>query len=171
MDILKSNLTEDQDKLWQAILAKVEEIQQEEGRRGSRDQGWLTSDGKQMSTILDIQKPDGSHRVFRIRAHHVPYGPARIEMRVDRWFHNGEGFWEEQLSDRTNAAVIDGHHYRVRGRENAYSKGFGGRRHTIRFFDGREVTTTDLWYQGVIPPAFRDRLPDDAEFVAGGDPA
>ena len=44
-------------------------------------------------------------------------------------------------------------------------KGHGGRKFHIKFFDGREVITDNLWYQGVIPPKYRELLPDNAEFV------
>src|SRR6266498_3893081 len=33
--------------------------------------------------------------------------------------------------------------------------GFGGHKFTIKFFDGREVETNDLWHQGTIPDHFR----------------
>lgn len=33
------------------------------------------------------------------------------------------------------------------------------------YADGTEVVTNDLWAQGVIPAHFRDRLPDNAEFL------
>ena len=35
----------------------------------------------------------------------------------------------------------------------------------IRFTDGREVITHNLWHQGTIPKHFRARLPDNAVFV------
>lgn len=43
------------------------------------------------------------------------------------------------------------------------SRGFGGRKFKIRFDDGREVTTTNLWHQGTIPLHFRDRLLPNAK--------
>lgn len=42
--------------------------------------------------------------------------------------------------------------------------GMGGRRFDIEYFDGRKVTTFDLWSAGDIPEAFRDRIPDTAKF-------
>jgi len=79
-------------------------------------------------------------------------------------------FWEEKVDrkDRPEVARIDGKHY-VIGREESigFSRGFGGANFTIRFFDGREVRTTNLWHQGKIPTHFRDRLPDNAEFIRG----
>ncbi|CAO0836086.1 putative protein OS=Streptomyces microflavus OX=1919 GN=Smic_80960 PE=4 SV=1 [Streptomyces microflavus] len=43
--------------------------------------------------------------------------------------------------------------------------GFGGRRFDIEFFDGRRVTTHDLWSQGTIPPKHRERYQDNARFA------
>lgn len=42
-------------------------------------------------------------------------------------------------------------------------RGSGGARYIIRFFDGREVETLSLWYNGPIPERFRERLPDNAQ--------
>lgn len=75
-------------------------------------------------------------------------------------------------ADPTIVAVIDGEHYVIAPEDENRSfwsaRGFGGRKFVIRFFDGREVTTTNLWHQGTIPPKFRDQMPDNAEFVTNG---
>lgn len=44
-------------------------------------------------------------------------------------------------------------------------KGHGGARFQIKFHDGRVVETTNLWHQGEIPKEFKDKLPDNADFV------
>jgi len=45
-------------------------------------------------------------------------------------------------------------------------KGYGGRKFIIEFFDERPtITTHNLWHQGEIPPHFRDRLQDEANFI------
>ncbi len=44
-------------------------------------------------------------------------------------------------------------------------KGFAGAEFRIRFLDGREVITHDLWTNGVIPLAYREELPDNARFL------
>jgi hypothetical protein len=44
-------------------------------------------------------------------------------------------------------------------------RGFGGDYFRIRFHDGREVESTNMWCQGHIPAHYHDRLPDNAEFV------
>ena len=64
--------------------------------------------------------------------------------------------------------VIEGACYYKADREQtggAY-RGFGGRSFTIRVLaTGGIVKTSDLWFNGKIPPRFRDRMPDTAEFV------
>ena len=66
-------------------------------------------------------------------------------------------------------AVIEGQHYMIERdlspRTPRHCAGFGGSKHTIRFNDGREVVTHNLWAQGTIPDHFRERLPDTAIFV------
>jgi len=92
-------------------------------------------------------------------------------------------FWEEKvrmkeagdLAGDDPVARIDGNHYIV-GKEDPNllndQKGFGGRRFVIRWKSGphrgKVIETTNLWHQGRIPERFRDKLPDNAEFVEGG---
>jgi len=61
---------------------------------------------------------------------------------------------------------IDGEHYMI-AREDATGafRGHSGRKFTIRFDDGRTVTTTNLWSQGTIPEEFKSDLPDNARFL------
>jgi hypothetical protein len=78
-------------------------------------------------------------------------------------------FWWEKVdyADKPWVARIDGTHYII-GREPASPdefQGFGGAEFRIRFHDGREVTSHNLWCQGDIPPHFRNRLLDNAEFI------
>jgi len=87
-------------------------------------------------------------------------------------------FWGEQLDNRTNAAVINGEHYRI-GTERvgrpADVRGFGGRTYHLRNLATGEVTTTsDLWWQGLIPNFALPQFPDSHEFVTApeaGEPA
>lgn len=150
------------DELWDAILAKVEVIERAHKRSGSRSTG--RTDGREVSTILDITMPDGTCRVFHIRA----YVDMRKEIvtQVDRWYHNNEPYWEMIIESHSEdkRVIIDGVHYVLGKNGDAPSphNGFGGRRHVIDFFDGRHIITHDLWYQGPIPPVFRDQLPDNA---------
>lgn len=43
--------------------------------------------------------------------------------------------------------------------------GHGGRRFTIRTFDGELIETNNLWCNGTVPSEFKDQLPDNATFV------
>jgi hypothetical protein len=77
-------------------------------------------------------------------------------------------FWSEKLEikDHKNVARIANEHYIIGSTKAAKgSKGFGGMEVTIKFFDGREVSTDNLWHQGRIPIAWRKRLPNNAKFV------
>ena len=80
-------------------------------------------------------------------------------------------FWHEKIGIKDDPATVraKGVHYRI-GKEGVRGlfQGFGGARFRIRFNDGREVESTNLWCQGHIPDAFKERLPDNAEFLYEG---
>lgn len=79
-------------------------------------------------------------------------------------------FWHHRLEEQGKPEVFiaRGHRYSI-GPEEPKTllaiRGCAGARQRIRFFDGREVETTNLWHQGEIPAHFRERLPDNAEFI------
>lgn len=77
-------------------------------------------------------------------------------------------FWNEKVEGKDDPRVvrIKGEQYYI-GDENStsYFRGCGGAKFKIRFFDDREVTTTNLWYNGTIPDSHKELLPDNAEFV------
>ena len=83
-------------------------------------------------------------------------------------------FWTGYVEGNTNPThvVVGGFHYVIepdRDTTRGYGcLGHGGARFDIRFFDGREVVSRNLWAQGEIPDHFRDRLVDTAEFVKRG---
>jgi len=52
--------------------------------------------------------------------------------------------------------------------EHPTFRGYYGQRFFIRFKDGRDFTTTNLWHQGTIPPHLYHLFHVNAEFV--GDP-
>ena len=70
--------------------------------------------------------------------------------------------WDE---DRFRVVVKGIHYVGYSPRVSTGMKGFGGQLWKIKFLDGREVECRNLWHQGEIPERFRDRLPDNAEFV------
>lgn len=75
--------------------------------------------------------------------------------------------WKKRLSlvDNPNVAIIDGVFYTI-GDENSTDpfRGFGGDKFVIKFKDGREVTTTNLWCGGDIPEAWKPKFPNNADF-------
>jgi hypothetical protein len=48
--------------------------------------------------------------------------------------------------------------------ERIHLLGHGGARFDIQFFDGRQVVSHNVWFQGEIPPHFYDRFPVNAKF-------
>lgn len=84
-------------------------------------------------------------------------------------------FWRGLVSGGPNVAVIGGFRYSIAPDAPKGFRGFighGGAEFVIRFTDGREVITHNLWANGRVPPHFVGRIPDNATFVkaarAGG---
>ena len=84
-------------------------------------------------------------------------------------------FWRQIYSEKEEHLIIDGECYFVGipalSTKPSSMLGHAGRRFTIRTFDGEVIETNNLWYNGVIPSAFRDQLPDNAMFVSPTDAA
>lgn len=77
-------------------------------------------------------------------------------------------FWEKYvgIKDSEKVVRVNGSHYVITHDDpKAYFKGFGGAEFKIKFHDGREVVTHNLWSQGEIPEHFRNYLPDNAVFI------
>jgi len=62
-------------------------------------------------------------------------------------------------------AIIDGEHYMVYAETDGLTRGSGGRRVVVEFFDGRVIESNNLWSQGKIPDRFREMLQDNAVFI------
>lgn len=75
--------------------------------------------------------------------------------------------WRERLSlvGNSNVAIINGTFYTI-GDEDSKDpfRGFGGDKFIIKFKDGREVITTNLWCGGEISEHWRSQFPDNADF-------
>lgn len=76
------------------------------------------------------------------------------------------------VHDTSRAFVVGGRHYMVdmaqpikNGGRSQPGLGFGGATMRIRFDDGTEVTSNDVWYQGTVPDRFRLLMPDNATFI------
>lgn len=151
-------------ELWKAVLAKVEEITADhpDDRRSMRGTASVNRDGT-MSCIYKMDRKNGEDWVYLIEAFRDRFRTTNITVKVERYLDSNENYWNQQLADRSKAIVVDGVHYRI-GRGNG--GGFGGRKFVIKYLaSGEVVETHDLWYQGQIPPMFREQLPDTAEFV------
>ena len=76
-------------------------------------------------------------------------------------------FWLEKVEakDRLEVARVNGNHYFI-GPNNVgpFYRGSGGIEFKIKFKDGREVVSTNVWCQGTIPDNFKALLPDNAIF-------
>lgn len=93
-----------------------------------------------------------------------------IEIRVVERVDSRDEYWGQQIEDRENALVINGVHYRIGDRSGIPGpfKGFGGRKFAFRWKgDDEVIEVDDLWYQGPIPPKFRElaEFQDNAEWV------
>lgn len=79
------------------------------------------------------------------------------------------GYWREVLAKKPDT-IIDGRIYglgNIHKPPNQPHAGMAGRRFDIEFFDGRRVTTHDLWAGSDIPERYRAQLPDTARFLGG----
>jgi hypothetical protein len=159
------------EELWQAVTARCDELKQQHApdRGNRRSAGLVDSDGRGISAVLGIGQDDGTDLVYHVRARTVP-PRGDVSVSYDGpWLDSHDHFWAEQLADRTNAVVIGGEHYRVNpdlSPSRRDGAGFGGALHCIRnLATGMVTETRNLWYQGIVPPKWREQMPDDAEFV------
>ena len=87
-------------------------------------------------------------------------------------YHGGNcfdcSFWLQkvELPDdlKERQIIINSEHYMI-GDDDSLFRGFGGRRYDIAFFNGKQIKTNNLWYQGEIPSRFQGLLPNNAVFV------
>lgn len=78
-------------------------------------------------------------------------------------------FWRQKYTPQVMQSALraDAHHYQL-GPEGARPsfRGFGGSRFVFEMLDDkRRIVSTNCWTQGIIPPHFRERLPDNARVV------
>lgn len=78
-------------------------------------------------------------------------------------------YWLQKIylpeAEKKNRAIIDGTYWIIAPEILSPFMGMGGTEFCLRFRDGREITTYNLWYQGEIPENFREFLPDNAEII------
>jgi hypothetical protein len=71
-------------------------------------------------------------------------------------------------AEETHGTVIGGRVYSVGNRpKGAPLAGMAGRRFDIEYFDGRRVTTYDLWAGDEVPERYREKIPNTACFLGG----
>jgi hypothetical protein len=78
-------------------------------------------------------------------------------------------FWRVAIA-KTHDTVISGRIYsigNVKKPPNSPHAGMAGRRFDIEYFDGRVVTTHDLWVGSEVPERYRQQVPDTARFLGG----
>jgi len=78
-------------------------------------------------------------------------------------------FWQRKVDNKAdpNQVVINGNCYYIGDERPSIDRGFGGRLfHIQRLPAGEVIRTTNLWHNGIVPEHFRERLPNNAKFVA-----
>lgn len=78
-------------------------------------------------------------------------------------------YWNDIISEREKHIIINGDCYYDAGNMPDSYTGFlghSGRKFYIKYFDGRIMSTNNLWYNGTVPEEFRNQLKDNATFCA-----
>jgi hypothetical protein len=177
MDYLDSK-KEEELALWDVVLATVEEIKStHEAYAGtSRDVANYIhhEDGTiDARTVYRSGNEDGSSAVFTIIASRHPtathQGEPVITVTIDETESHADHFWgpggPRDDDDPTRRVVVNNVHYLIAPDRSDNFGGHGGARFEIAFHDGRRVTSRNLWSQGKIPPKWRGRFPNNAEFI------
>jgi hypothetical protein len=156
--------------LWQAVLDQCEKLAKAGGFM--RTAGAYGADGKSCSAFMSKSDEDGSSTAWFIQA---CYDPARRkEHRLSvtvtgPMTDNHDREWERRLSDPA-AHVVCGHGWYAFG--TGSGGGFGGQLFRWRDLATGAITEShDMWYGGTVPPAWRERIPDTHEMLAGFPPA
>lgn len=173
---------------WEAIEKKVNEIAAESIKEGwnhgsSRSQGLVGHD----STVchFKIFTSDGRVKLHVVTAFHGFIGQVKVS--VDVFWSDNDPIWQDRLDKLRDRNLIVNHKFYSIGLEERDVKGvlqpgggFGGalvrfqrinwvgtpgEPGAYRYYSGKVMATRNLWFGGVIPPAWRDRLPDNAVFL------
>lgn len=182
---------ESKQDLWRTILSRVEQLPR--GYGSSRSQAFYSETGFSITCLClyTAGQGDGSDVVYHIEAHRdhrfmTESEAGEVRVQINTYVDNHDSFWAGKLKENSSRRVIVGGKYFSLGDETPYDgalgRGFGGRRFKIKMNDagsfthkgrtrswnaGEVIETTNLWSAGRIPPAWRDRLPDNAEFLEG----
>ncbi|OKI19290.1 hypothetical protein [Streptomyces sp. CB03911] len=147
--------------LWEAVLAFGKALPNPGNHSRTAGTYVAEDDSSSYSATFDMGQPDGTGHVYELTVS----VRERVDTRDDFWSGHSKYPRVYKLPadvEESRRVVVDGEHYTL-GPGN--SGGYGGRRWEIEFFDGRRQVTHDLWHQGVIPPKWRERYPNNARFV------
>lgn len=165
----------ERDRLWKAILDTIGGLPY---GNSSRSTGYFSASGPFLSCrcVYSVQVEDGSWTVYDLESRRnaswpveSPQGSVTVQTRTYR--DDRDDFWQPLVDVVADgrSVIVNGEHYRIADEPHTGApdncRGFGGRQFTIAFFDGRTVTTRNLWQQGIVPPAWRESLPDNARFT------
>ena len=162
---------ENGERMWQAVLARCEELAPMGGPDGSsRSTAMFHGDGRGCSAVVKLYHRNGTNSVWHVEAHDMS-GMRGPDVKVTvhgPWLDNQDAEWERRMAkDDKSKVVIAGHCWFTIGPGG--SGGFGGHEFRFKALDGSgdEVVSRDMWFGGVIPPAWRGRIPDTHEMLEG----
>lgn len=163
-----------EDRLWARMQQAIQELGQ--GHRGnsrSRIEYTPTDNGTSASCTYGLWNEDGTATEHAMKA---TWTAGVITIEMQRSVDSFDGTWgpngRVQPDGPERLVTIDHTVYKIapeHGRTVPGFRGFCGRRFDIELFDGRTVTTTNLWEVGTVPPKWRDRWPDTARFAVRAD--
>jgi hypothetical protein len=153
---------------------------------GHGSQTYFSKDGKRALSHMGFGLEDGTEEIWIVEVGIKPewmIGSNKYTVEVKKSWHSHEAFWEDIIAQDSkpdsNAVIVNHRHYYI---GNEYPKdgngfrGFGGRLFQWRWLDEMSAAyqeaveapirqSTNMWYQGIIPPKFREALPDNAVWV------
>lgn len=157
-----------QDSLWDGCLAIVDGIHK--GVYQSNPAGGTARSIAHKESFDDTLITHCTYRVGQEDGTDVIY---EISVNVTKRISSNDDFWNpsrgvRKNDDPTKRVVVNNEHYLIVTEDTGF-KGFGGREWRIKFHDGRRIDCSNLWYQGVIPPAWREVYANNAVFLADGE--
>lgn len=76
-----------------------------------------------------------------------------------------KSFWETIINNKEDHVFANGRCYFVGDCQQVGTKGFDGASHTLRNLKtGELLETTNLWYNGIVPEEYKEKLPDTHVF-------
>lgn len=97
---------------------------------------------------------------------HLSFGGEVGQVMEQRGLCFSCAYWSLVNPRDPRSVRVDGVHYCIGDEDARGMRGFGGSLFRIRWLaDGKVTESTNLWMAGEIPERWRDRLPDNAEFL------